>query len=453
MYGPSSGLLKNNQTSQIKLMKNHINTNNSIEGIDKIKLNNSKDLKENLYISKKTYQKPYNKKTHQNIIFHQNYNNFTESRNLIKPKTPKNPLLIPKQGSVQINNYIDKYSNSNFPKSEKSIGKKKYVPPSFNYNNKNNHKNKNIKLSLNNSNSNSIKLEINGIKNVPKNKQKNKQNILSNSSIDMKASTSTLFELDSLIEKMQKNSSIINKKKSEIKNKYNNNNYNPEIGSFISYTLRPFKKPNFIKSKVSTSNNFDEIRRKEEIKMIFEREFERKMNLKKSKLNKSNNNSSLITKYSRNNKPEKNKNFRNSQSQKNINNKNIIYKKKFEMVKTYKRKNNSNINNKSNISYEKYYLILEEKINKLNKEIENLQNEEKNLQIELINYKEKEKECIEVRKMREEIEKYKNVIEMCSKACEEYSLEIKKISNILGENGIINGKNDVNGDINFNSDN
>ena len=252
---------------------------------------------------------------------------------------------------------------------------------------------------------------------------------------------------------MQKNSSIINKKKSEIKNKYNNNNYNPEIGSFISYTLRPFKKPNFIKSKVSTSNNFDEIRRKEEIKMIFEREFERKMNLKKSKLNKSNNNSSLITKYSRNNKPEKNKNFRNSQSQKNINNKNIIYKKKFEMVKTYKRKNNSNINNKSNISYEKYYLILEEKINKLNKEIENLQNEEKNLQIELINYKEKEKECIEVRKMREEIEKYKNVIEMCSKACEEYSLEIKKISNILGENGIINGKNVVNGDINFNSDN
>ena len=247
MYGPSSGLLKNNQTSQIKLMKNHINTNNSIEGIDKIKLNNSKDLKENLYISKKTYQKPYSKKTHQNIIFHQNYNNFTESRNLIKPKTPKNPLLIPKQGSVQINNYIDKYSNSNFPKSEKSISKKKYVPPSLNYSNKNNQKNKNIKLSLNNSNSNSIKLEINGIKNVPKNKQKNKQNILSNSSIDMKASTSTLFELDSLIEKMQKNSSIINKKKSEIKNKYNNNNYNPEIGSFISYTLRPFKKPNFIK--------------------------------------------------------------------------------------------------------------------------------------------------------------------------------------------------------------
>ena len=453
MYGPSSGLLKDNKSSQIKLMKNHINTNNSIEGIDKIKLNKSKDLKENLYISKKTYQKPYSKKMHQYIAFHQNYNNYTESRNLNKAKTPKNPLLIPKQDSIQINNYIEKYSINNYSKFDESISKKNYVSSSFSNNVKKNYKGKNIKLSLNNSNSNQIKLQANGIKNAQKNKQKNKKNILSNSSMDIKASTSTLFELDSLLDKMQKNSSVI-KKNSKIKSKFNNNynnNYNPEIGTFISYTLRPFKKNNFMKSKVSASNNFDDIRRKEEIKMIFEREFEKKMNHKKPILN-NNNNSSLMTKYSRNNKSKKNKNFKNSQSQKNINSKNKIYKKKLEMGNAYKRKTNENIVNKSNFSYGKYYILLEEKINKLNKEIENLKNEEKNLQMKLINYKEKETQCIVVRKMREEIKKYKNIIEMCSKACEEYSLEIKKITDILGKNGIINDKNADNETYNINSD-
>ena len=43
-----------------------------------------------------------------------------------------------------------------------------------------------------------------------------------------------------------------------------------------------------MKSKVSASNNFDDIRRKEEIKMIFEREFDKKMNHKKPLLNKLN---------------------------------------------------------------------------------------------------------------------------------------------------------------------
>ena len=54
--------------------------------------------------------------------------------------------------------------------------------------------------------------------------------------------------------------------------------------------------------------------------------------------------------------------------------------------------------------------------------------------------------------MREEIKKYKNIIEMCSKACEEYSLEIKKITDILGKNGIINDKNEDNERYNINSD-
>ena len=290
--------------------------------------------------------------------------------------------------------------------------------------------------------------------NAYKNRKTKKSNLFVNSSIDVKASSSSINEMDSLINKMRKNN-IINKKNSEIKNKYNvnyNTNYNPEIRKYISYTPGPVKKTPFIKNKVSTSNDFEDIRRKEEIKMIFEREFKRKMNSQKLKKNKNSSNSSLMTKYSRNNKTEENKNLKNSQSQKNINNKNIINnKKEFRTINSYKRNTNTNIENNSNFTYEKYHLLLEQKITKLNNEIENLKNEEINLQKQLINYKEKEKECNDIRKLREEIEKYKIIYEKSAKTCEEYSLEIQKIKNIIGENNI-NNNEELNGNNYANSE-
>ena len=51
----------------------------------------------------------------------------------------------------------------------------------------------------------------------------------------------------------------------------------------------------------------------------------------------------------------------------------------------------------------------------------------------LINYKEKENECNDIRKIREEIEKYKIIIEKSTKDCQEYALEIQQIKRILGE--------------------
>ena len=75
------------------------------------------------------------------------------------------------------------------------------------------------------------------------------------------------------------------------------------------------------------------------------------------------------------------------------------------------------------------------------------------MQAQLINYSENENECNEIRKMREEIEKYKIIFEKSSKACEEYSAEIQKIKNIIGDN--INKNNNgkiFNEDTNINND-
>ena len=135
-----------------------------------------------------------------------------------------------------------------------------------------------------------------------------------------------------------------------------------------------------------------------------------------------------------------------------LNNKNIINnKKEFRTINSYKRNTNTNIENNSNFTYEKYHLLLEQKITKLNNEIENLKNEEINLQKQLINYKEKEKECNDIRKLREEIEKYKIIYEKSAKTCEEYSLEIQKIKNIIGENNI-NNNEELNGNNYANSE-
>ena len=61
-----------------------------------------------------------------------------------------------------------------------------------------------------------------------------------------------------------------------------------------------------------------------------------------------------------------------------------------------------------------------------------MKNEEKQLLEQLINYKENEKLCNDIRDIREEIKKYKIIIEKSANACEEYSLEIQKIKNIIG---------------------
>ena len=69
---------------------------------------------------------------------------------------------------------------------------------------------------------------------------------------------------------------------------------------------------------MSSSTDFEEKRRKEDIKMIFEREFNKKMHSKRNKKRKSmqnNNNSCLISRISRN-RTEENINIRISESQK-----------------------------------------------------------------------------------------------------------------------------------------
>ena len=438
MYGPSLGLKKPNKSSELKLMKSQNTINNSIEMQDKINHNQKDKLAQKSYITKKNNPEEYNKKINQYILFHQNYTNSIESRNNDNIKTLKKPILITKQSSIQLYNNEEKYLRNNFNKLGKNMKNNNYIAPSFDYNIKNNHKNNNIKLNIKNSNSIPIKLQDNDLKNSYKNKLKNKQNLISNSSIDVKGSSSSLNGIDSLMDNMKKRN-VVNRKNQKNQNYYNinyNTNYNPEVRKYLSFTPGPVRKTNYIKNKVSTSNNFEDQKRKEDIKMIFEREFKRKMNTKKQKNNKNSHNTSSMTKYSRNNKTEENKNFKSSQSQKNINNKyKSINENEFRTLNSYKRKNNthSNFEKKSNFSIEKYHLILEQKIVKLNQDITILKNEEQYLQKKLINYQDKEKECNDIRKIREEIEKYKIIFEKSSKTCEEYLLEIQKIKNIIGE--------------------
>jgi hypothetical protein len=217
-----------------------------------------------------------------------------------------------------------------------------------------------------------------------------------------------------MIDKMKKINYLSKKNsKKNINNKINyNTNYSPDIKKYLSFTPGPVRKAVFIKNKVYASTNFEENRRKEDIKMIFEREFNRKINSKKHKNNKSMincNNSSLLIRLSRNTKTEENKKIRNSQSQKNIN-KIKISKNEFKVINSYNEKSHKHYSNKTDLTYDKYHSILEQKIIKLNKEISILKEEEKNLSFLLVNYKEKEKECNEIRKIREDIEKYKIVI-------------------------------------------
>ena len=430
MYDAPPGVIKEKNFYEIipdlKLMSSQNSTNNSIE---KIVSNNPKEINPKSFISKNIQ----NRHTDNHI----NSMNSIEFNNIIQ--TPKNPFLVQSKNSMHNKNKEDNfYLRNDFNKNNSNKRNiKSYVSPSFDYNFKNNHKNNNIKLNIKNNNPNPIKLQNSGLKNLYKNKNKTSKKNFSNSSIDIKASSSSIKTTNSMIDKMKKINYISKKNsKKNINNKINyNTNYSPDIKKYLSFTPGPVRKTVFIKNKVSAITNFEDNRRKEDIKMIFEREFRRKIASKKHKNNKSMitcNNSSLLIRLSRNIKTEENKKIRNSQSQKNINKiKNT--KNEFNVINSYNEKSHKHYANKTDLTYDKYHSILEQKIIKLNKEISNLKEEEKNLSFLLVNYQEKEKECNEIRKIREEIDKYKIIIEKSTKDCEEYALEIQQIKNLLGE--------------------
>ena len=430
MHDAPPGVIKEKNYPEIipdiKLMSSQNSTSNSVE---KIVYNKTKEINSKVFISKNIEINEYTKKTN----FHSNYIKSIEFTD--KTNTPKNPFLIQNRNTKNNKNkegnfYLKNDFNKN-NKNKKSI--KSYVSPSFDYNFKNNHNINNIKLNIKNNNSIPIKLKKDELtKKIYKTKNNNSNKKLFNSSIDIKASSSSINVMDSMINKMKKNN-FLSKKNSE-KNCKKKINYNPDIKKYLSFTPGTIRKTSFIKNRVSSSTDFEEKRRKEDIKMIFEREFNKKMHSKRNKKRKSmqnNNNSCLISRISRN-RTEENINIRISESQKNIH-KNKISTNVFELIKSNNQKHNENNNYKSDLSYDKYRSILEQKISKLNNEIENLKKEEKNLSLLLINYKEKEKECNDIRKIRKEIEKYKIIIEKSTKDCQEYALEIKQIKRILGE--------------------
>ena len=444
MYDAPPGVIKGKNYSEyiqdIKLMSSQNSTNNSVE---KIGYNKTKEINSKLFISKNIEINEYAKKPNSNSNYMKSIE-FTDKTN-----TPKNPFLIQnrkvknhknKEGHFYLKNDFNKNN-----KNKKSI--KSYVSPSFDYNFKNNHNINNIKLNIKNNNSIPIKLKKDELtKKIYKSKNNNSNKKLNNSSIDVKASSSSLNVIDSMINKMKKNN-FLSRKSSEknSKKKINfNTNYNPDKKKYLSFTPGANRKKSFIKNRVSASTDFDEKRRKEDIKKIFEREFNRKMFSKRNKKRKNiqnKNNSCLISRISLN-KTEENINIRISESQKNIH-KNKIATNTFKIINDNNQKKNENNTNKSDLSYDKYRSLLEQKIIKLKNEIENLKNEEKNLSLILINYQEKEKECNDIRNIREEIEKYKIIIEKSTRDCEEYASEIQQIKRILGEE---------NNNINFNID-
>ena len=436
MYDDPIGVVNGNKSSEIlqeiKLMTSQNSTNNSNEKFERVLSYKQKEKSNKQHKSKKTTKDEFNEIINKYIEYHQNYINNIDTSDITK--TPKKPLLIPKQNSKQLNINEENYLKNNFIKYNKNKNIKNYVAPSFDYNIKNNHKNNNIKLNLKNCNSVPIKLQNKELKILYNNKIKNKQNIFPNSSIDVKASSSSSKGNNSFVDKRKKSNDFSKKNSNKsYNNKINyNTNYNPEIRKYVSYTPGPVKKTSYINSNnISVSHDFEDKRRKEEIKMIFEREFNRKMNTKKNKKIKNSNTIILIPRLSRNSKIDDNDNLRNSQSHKDLN-KNNLNKEEYQIVNYLGKNTHSKIdNNKSNFSYDKYYSVLQQKIKKLGEDISNLKNEEKSLSIQLINYNKKEKECNEVRKIREEIEKYKIIIEKSDKVCQEYTIEIQKIKNII----------------------
>ena len=455
--GTPLGVTKENKSSKylqkIKLIPNHMN-NNPLNKLKNQEINSKKN------INKNNNSNLPNKEINNYIDNPKKYKNYTYIKNNKKVNTPKTPLLTTKQSLNQINKstnntiqYNDseahqlhnrnkiKPKNNFFIKDNKNKNfLKSYISPVFDYNVKNNHKT-NIHLNLKNSNSKPIKLQNDGYKNLYTNRKYH----VSNLSMDMKSTSLCEYQANSNRNEILKKFSINSKNSKNSLYKNNpNNNYNKGNRKYISYTPDCSRKAAFIKNKnKSVSNELKgENKSKEVIKKIFEKEFNDKMIIgNKVKNNKSNNNS-LITSYSRNRKDNiKGICHSHNQSQKNILKKNEYISNEY-MHKNRNMKNVYNTinvgdncnNNKSKKNIEKYYSILKQKIKKLNNEIEEIRDEEKSLILQLIDYKGKESECKYIRQLREEINKYKNVIEKTNNACEEYSKEILKIKNIIGEN-------------------
>ena len=420
--------------------KNKINNNS----IDNIKTNKEINLK-----------KKFNKNNLSDL-----YNNKNKNKTN-KAKTPKTPLLNSKQNSlnrinkkplstIQYNdNEIEKYLNKNGfklknihpednKKNKKSI--KSYISALFDYNIKNNHNN-NICINLKNRNSKPIKIINDGYKNLYTNKNKIKENHICNSSLERR--TSSIYEDNSNKDKILKNNYINSKKEKNKNRKKINSIKNKTNKKYLSFTPDCSRKAAFIKKKNSSKILNDENKRKEEIKKFFEKELKNRFN-HGLKTNKNKNSKGLSINSSRNRIDDvKSTNYSNSQSQKNIarfeNYSNDIYNPNISEKKEFNTINNEKkIISKTKNNYKKYYSLLEQKIKKLNEEIEEIRDEEKSLILQLINYKEKESECKYIRNLREEIKKYKTVIEKTSNVYEEYSLEILKIKKIIGENEIDN---------------
>jgi len=444
-YFPSESLKENSSKSlqKIKIIPNH----NNIHSFDKIKNKNHKGIKAKLYKNSNTNK--YNNKIQQYIEYEKNY------KKNKKANTPKTPLLTSKQSfhttKYYQNNYHRKSKGSNmFIKNNKNNNIiKSYISPAFDYNIKNNINNKNnIHLDLKNNYSKPIKLQDDSHMDDYKNLHTNKKNQRLNSSIDWKSSS--LYETNSHTGRTLQNSHHIKLKNSKKKNnscyyEIKGNNYNKEIKKYVSCTPDCVRKATFVKNKTNYKANNYKVR-DQDIKEIFEKEFNEKMILGlKTKKNSYYNNSSLMTSSSRNKTDDLNilENSKNH-SQTNFLKYNQGYIKRSNVYRTINIEDNHK-NNKSKNNYKKYYSLLEGKIKILNNEIQDIRDEEKSLLLKLIDYKEKEKECQYVRQLRNEINKYKTVIEKTSKAFEEYSNEINRIKNILGQTDIDNDiKNNVN---------
>jgi hypothetical protein len=428
MFNIPSGIIKEVKSSKhlrrINSIENQVNINNLIDKINSknIEYNNNSDL--------------YINKPQRNIELKKYKNKNT--------KTPKTPFISSKKNLISINknqkntilyndNDVHQFLKKNGTKSSNMFIKdsknkkiaKSYISPTYDYNIKNSHKS-NICLNLKNNNSNPIKLKNEDYSNINTNKN---SKYISNSSINYKSSSLYATNYSSNIEKTLKNNTI-NSKRPKIRKNLNDIKTNKR--KYISYTPDCNRNAVFIRNKSKNdelNKKMKEKENKEVVRMIFEKQFKDRMIFGLKAKNNSNN--SLLISYSRN-KLENAKvlNSSHNQSQKNI----FKYESKINKKKEIHKYNTINVdknyNNKKN-NYKQYYLLLKKKIKILNSEIEKIKEEEKTLILELVNYKEKENECNYIRQLREEIKKYKTIIEKTDKTCEEYSQEISKIKNII----------------------
>lgn len=284
---------------KVRLIPNH----NNIHSIDKIKNKNHKGIiKTKLY---KNNNNKYNNKIQQYIEYEKK--NYKKNK---KANTPKTPLLTSKQSFHTMkyyeNNYGRKSKGSNmFIKNNKNNNIiKSYISPAFDYSIKNNINNKNnIHLDLKNNYSKPIKLQDDSHMEDYKNMYTNKKYQRLNSSIDWKSSS--LYETNSHTGRTLQNSHHMKLKNSKKKNnscyyEMKSDNNNKEVKKYLSCTPDCVRKAPFVKNRTGCKANHYKVS-DQDIKEIFEKEFNEKMILgMKTKKNSYYNNSSLMTSSSRN---------------------------------------------------------------------------------------------------------------------------------------------------------